>query len=104
LESNKLLLAPKKFNSNNEHHLLRFNSFKQSEQMFTIENGPSITLFHIDVQANVIIDQTFQLQIEKVIKKSLPSTIHIQFLFPSNNVYIEHISFLFFHLFFYLDI
>jgi hypothetical protein len=86
LESNKFLLAPKKLNSNNEHNLLRFNSFKQTEQIFTIENGPSITLFHIDVQANIIIDKEFQIQIERVLKKGLPSIIHLQFLFPSHNV------------------
>jgi hypothetical protein len=86
LESNKLLLAPKQFNLNNEYNLLHFNSFKQTEQIFIIENGPQITLFHIDVQASIIIDKQFKLQIEQVLKKSLPSTIHIQFLFPSNNV------------------
>ncbi len=101
-ESNKLLLAPKKLNSNNEYNLLHFNSFKQTEQIFTIQNGPSITLFHIDVQANVIIDQDFQIQIERVLKKSLPSTIHLQFLFPSNNVYF--ILFYFIYLFFLIDI
>jgi hypothetical protein len=86
LESNKFLLAPKQFNLNNEYNLLHFNSFKQTEQIFIIENGPQITLFHIDVQASIIIDKQFKLQIEQVLKKSLPSTIHIQFLFPSNNV------------------
>jgi len=86
LESNKLLLAPKQFNLNNEYNLLHFNSFKQTEQIFIIENGPQITLFHIDVQASIIIDKQFKLQIEQVLKKNLPSTIHIQFLFPSNNV------------------
>jgi len=98
-----LLLAPKQFNLNNEYNLLYFNSFKQTEQIFQIENGPQITLFHIDVQANIIIDKQFKLQIEQVLKKSLPSTIHIQFLFPSNNVfYIFY--FYFFNFYFYLDI
>jgi len=86
IQSTKLSLAPKRFNSNTEHNLLRLLSFKQTEQIFTINNGSSITLFHIDVQAQVIIDQEFHIQIERVIKKCLPSTIHIQFLFPSNNV------------------
>lgn len=86
IQSNKHSLAPKMFNTNQDHSLLRFNSFKQTEQVFTIEKGPSITLYHLDVQALVTIDREFQRQIEGVLKKSLPSTIHIQFLFPSPNV------------------
>ena len=86
IQSTKLSLAAKRLNSNCEHNLLRFNSFIQTEQRFTINNGPEITLFHIDVQAEVVIDKDFHQQIERVLKKSLPKTIHIQFLFPSNNV------------------
>ncbi|CAF3497440.1 unnamed protein product [Adineta steineri] len=89
IPSTKLSLASKRMNSNGEHNLLHFNSFLQTEQRFTIENGPSITLNHIDVQANVIIDKDFHKQIQKVLKKDLPSTIHIQFLFPSNNIFEE---------------
>jgi hypothetical protein len=101
LESNKLILAPKYFNTNNEHNLLLFKSFKQTEQTFSIENGPSIHLFHFDVQAQVAIDKQFQKQIEQVIKKDLPSTIQIQFLFPSNNVFTFHFHFLYFQFFFF---
>lgn len=86
LENNKLLTAGKLLNENLDHNLLVFQSFKQTEQMFKIENGPSIELFHFDVQAKVQLEKQFQKQIEQVIKKSLPSTIQFQFLFPSNNV------------------
>ncbi|CAF1040266.1 unnamed protein product [Rotaria sordida] len=86
LLSTKLSLAVKRLNANNEHNLLRFNSFTQTEQTFSIENGPSITLNHIDVQAELTIDKDFHQQIRNVLKKSLPSIVHIQFLFPSNNI------------------
>ncbi|CAF4854390.1 unnamed protein product [Rotaria sp. Silwood1] len=86
LLSTKLSLAAKRLNSNNVHNLLRFNSFTQTEQKFSIENGPSITLNHIDVQAELTIDKDFHKQIRNVLKKSLPSIVHIQFLFPSNNI------------------
>ncbi|CAF4112088.1 unnamed protein product [Rotaria sp. Silwood2] len=86
LSSPKLSLAANRLNSNNTHNLLRFNSFIQTEQKFSIDNGPSITLNHIDVQAELIIDKNFHEQIRNVLKKSLPSILHIQFLFPSNKI------------------
>ncbi|CAF2611191.1 unnamed protein product [Rotaria sp. Silwood2] len=86
LLSTKLSLAAKRINSNNAHNILHFNSFAQTEQTFSIENGPSITLNHIDVQAELTIDKDFHEQIRNVLKKSLPSIVHIQFLFPSNNI------------------
>ncbi|CAF3429660.1 unnamed protein product [Rotaria socialis] len=89
LVSTKLSLAAKRINKNTEHNLLRFNSFNQTEQEFSIQNGPSITLNHIDVQAQLTIDKEFHEQIRNVLKKSLPSTVHIQFLFPSNNILLQ---------------
>ncbi|CAF1063458.1 unnamed protein product [Didymodactylos carnosus] len=84
--STKTASAFKKLYSTNEHHLLRFDSFVQTEQTFTIAHGPSITLNHVDVQASVVIDKEFHDQIRRVLKKSLPPTVHIQLLFPSNNI------------------
>lgn len=86
LSSTKLSLATKRINASNAYNLLRFVSFIQTEQTFSIHNGPSITLNHIDVQAELVIDKEFHEQIRNVLKKSLPSIIHIQFLFPSNQV------------------
>lgn len=86
LASTKLSLAAKRLNANQEHSLLRFNSLNQTEQEFSIQNGPSIILNHIDVEAQLTIDKEFHEQIRNVLKKSLPSIVHIQFLFPSNNV------------------
>jgi hypothetical protein len=86
ISSSKIQLAFKKLSSVNEHNLLHFNSFIQTEQTFTIVHGPSITLNHIDVQASLVIDEEFHDQIRRVLKKSLPSIVHIQFLFQSNNV------------------
>jgi hypothetical protein len=84
--SARAALASKRLNSNNEHHLLRFNSFVQTEQIFHIAHGPSITLNHVDVEASVMIDKDFHEQIRGVLKKSLPPVVHMQFLFPSSNV------------------
>ena len=86
LSSSKLLLAAKRTNLNNQHNILHFDSFQQTEQTFSIKNGPSIVLNHIDIQAQLTIDKDFHQQIRNVIKKSLPSIVHIQYLFPSNNV------------------
>ncbi|CAF4923582.1 unnamed protein product, partial [Rotaria sp. Silwood1] len=87
LSSMKLTSTSKRFNFNNEHNLFRFKSLIQTEQKFSIVNNSSITLNHIDVEAEVIIDKNFHKQIQGVIKKSLPATIHIEFLFPSNNIF-----------------
>ncbi|CAF1073633.1 unnamed protein product [Rotaria sordida] len=87
LSSTKLSTGAKKINSNNEHNLLRLKSLVQTEETFSIVNNSSITLNHIDVEAEVIIDKGFHKQIQDVLKKSLPSTIHIEFLFPSNNIF-----------------
>ncbi|CAF4311774.1 unnamed protein product [Rotaria sp. Silwood2] len=85
LSSMKLSLATK----TNENNLLRFKSCVQTEQTFCIMNGPSITLNHIDVEAEVMIDEDLHKQIQSVLKKSLPSIIHIEFLFPSNTIFEE---------------
>jgi hypothetical protein len=105
LSSMELSLITKRKNSNNEQNLLHFKSFVQTEQIFHIMNGPSITLNHIDVEAEVIIDKDFHKQIESVLKKKLPSIIHIQFLYPSNTVcFMSFICIFIFSLFLLLDI
>lgn len=86
LNTHKLINANHLLNENNDHQLLHFTSLQQTQQTFNILNGPSIDLIHFHVQANIRLDQQFQKQIEQIIKKSLPSTIQIQFLVPSNDV------------------
>ena len=73
-------------NTNAEHSLLSFKSLVQTEQTFSIVDGPSITLNHIDVEAEVVVDEDFHKHIQGVLKKSLPLITHIEFLFPSNTV------------------
>ncbi|CAF0737424.1 unnamed protein product [Adineta steineri] len=62
-------------------------SFTQTEQIFNIINGSSITLNHIDVETEVHINEDFHKQIENVLKKRLPSIIHIEILFPSDQIF-----------------
>ncbi|CAF1577380.1 unnamed protein product, partial [Adineta steineri] len=52
-----------------------------------IINGSSITLNHIDVESEVHINEDFHKQIENVLKKRLPSIIHIEILFPSDQIF-----------------
>ena len=92
LTSNKLAMAVKRLNMNNEYNLLNFTSFEHTEQIFSIMNGSSITLDHIDVKAKVTIDPEFHQQIQGVLKKSLPPFINVQLLFPSNSVRIVYLE------------
>lgn len=87
--STKATLASKRLNANMDHNVFHFNSLIQTEQTFHIDQGPSITLHHVDVEASLTIDKEFHEQIRRVLKKSLPSTVHIQFLFPSNDIFEE---------------
>jgi len=96
-KTRKSLLSMKLSLTDKRNNLLQFKSFIQTEQTFHITNGPSITLNHIDVEAEVIIDKDFHKQIQSVLKKNLPSIIHIEFLLPSNNV-----SFIFIYIYFEL--
>ncbi len=66
--------------------MFHFNSSVHAEQTFTIANGPSITLNHIDLEAIVNIDQKLHDNIRQALQKNLPSTIHIQLLFPNIDV------------------
>ena len=86
IDSTRETLTVTRLNSENEHHLFHFHSFVQSEQTFSIVDGPSITLNHVDVETSVRIDKDFHEQIQRVLKKSLPSTVRIQFLLPPNDV------------------
>lgn len=74
------------FNLRSISNMLHLNSFVQSEQIYSIDNGPSITLIHVDVHAKLNIDDEFHNQIKYLIKKSLPPTIRIQLLYVPNNV------------------
>ncbi|CAF1439050.1 unnamed protein product [Adineta steineri] len=79
-------LLSKDLKSNNQQNFLHFKLFTQTEQTFNIMNGPSITLNHIDVESEVKIDDELHKKIENVLKKRLPSIIHIELLFPSNQI------------------
>ena len=78
------------FKKNSIHNMLKMNSLVEAEQIFSIENGPSITLKHISVDANLIIDEQYHQQIRRILKKSLPPNIQIQLLYASNNVSVTH--------------
>lgn len=86
LPTKELFLTELTKHSNDQHHLLHFKSLIQAEQTFCITNGPSISLNHIDVEAEVVIEKDFHQRIQSVLKKSLPSLIHIEFLYPANTV------------------
>ena len=86
IDSTRETLTVTRLNSESEHHLFHFHSFIQSEQTFSIVDGPSITLNHVDVETSVRIDKDFHDQIQRVLKKNLPSTVRIQFLLPANDV------------------
>ncbi|CAF1674332.1 unnamed protein product, partial [Adineta ricciae] len=78
-----------RLNTNSNHQFIFFNSLIQTKQTFSIENSSSITLNHLDVEAKIRMEKSFQTQIENVLKKSLPSTIHLLFLFPSTQIFEE---------------
>jgi hypothetical protein len=90
--------------NNNHMEMLHFRSFIHTDQRYEIADGPSITLDYIDVTMTVNIDEELHDQIRAVIRKSLPSTIHIKVLIPSKDVNIqssksEFYQFLFFRFF-----
>ncbi|CAF1395759.1 unnamed protein product [Rotaria sp. Silwood1] len=68
-------------------NMLLLNSFVSTAQTFSIANGPSMTLIHIDVIAKLNIDEEFHNQIKRILKKSLPSNVRIQLLYvPTNTI------------------
>lgn len=77
------------FNMNSIHNFFKMTQLTESEQTFSIENGPSIKLNHISVECNVIIDEQYHQQIRRILKKSLPPSIQIQLLYHSDNVKIK---------------
>ena len=74
------------FKKNSIHNMLRLDSLVQTEQIFAIEHGPSITLNHVSVEANLIVDENFHQHIRRILKKSLPPSVQIQLLYTPNNV------------------
>ncbi|CAF2700718.1 unnamed protein product [Rotaria sp. Silwood2] len=67
-------------------NMLIFNSFIQTEQTFSIANASSLTLNHVSVNAQVTIGEEFHYQIQRIMKKSLPSNVRIQLLFAPDNL------------------
>ena len=74
------------FQINSLSNLLVLDSYLQTEQTFSIEAGPSITLMHIDVRATVNIDDDFREQIKRILKKDFPPVIRIQLLYVPDHV------------------
>jgi hypothetical protein len=74
------------FKKNSIHNMLRLDSFLQTEQIFSIDHGPSITLNHISVDATLIIDETYHNHIRRILKKSLPPTVQIQLLYAPSQI------------------
>jgi hypothetical protein len=74
------------FQINSISNMLDLDSFEQAEQTFSIAGGPSITLIHINVTAKVQINEEYNNQITRILKKSFPSTIRIQLLYVPSNV------------------
>ncbi|CAF4013844.1 unnamed protein product [Rotaria sordida] len=63
---------------------------KVTEQIFTIVDGPSMTLGRVDVEARLNIDQQFHNHVRRILNKSLPSIVQIQLLFVPIDVIIRH--------------
>ncbi|CAF1417698.1 unnamed protein product [Adineta steineri] len=74
------------FKKNSIHNMLRLDTFIQTEQTFSIDHGPSITLNHISVDATLIIDDNYHNHIRRILKKSLPPCVQIQLLYAPNNI------------------
>ncbi|CAF3997273.1 unnamed protein product [Rotaria sp. Silwood2] len=74
------------FKKNSIHNMLRLDSLNQTEQIFSIDHGPSITLNHISVDATLIIDENYHNHIRRILKKSLPPNVQIQLLYTPNNI------------------
>ncbi len=58
----------------------------QTEQRYSIVNGPSITLQHITVEAVLDINDTFRKEIRRILKKDFPPSVQIQLLLAPNSV------------------
>lgn len=58
----------------------------QTEQRYSIVNGPSITLQHISVKAVLTVDDKFRKEVQRILKKDLPPSVQIQILFAPNDV------------------
>ncbi|CAF4688611.1 unnamed protein product, partial [Rotaria sp. Silwood2] len=74
------------FKKNSIHNMLRLDSLNQTEQIFSIDHGPSIILNHISVDATLIIDENYHNHIRRILKKSLPPNVQIQLLYTPNNI------------------
>ncbi|CAF1632161.1 unnamed protein product, partial [Rotaria sordida] len=77
---------------NSIHNMLHLNSLIQTEQIFSIEHGPSITLNHISVDAKLIIDENYHSHIRCILKKNLPPNVQIQLLYTPNNIVMKQQS------------
>ena len=86
----KKAIAPAKshsqFKKNSIHNMLRLDALTQTEQTFSIDHGPSITLNHISVDATLILDEAFHNHIRRILKKSLPPNVQIQLLYTPNSI------------------
>lgn len=86
----KKLISPTKLNSqfkkNSIHNMLRLDSFVQTEQIFSIEHGPSISLNHVSVDGTLIIDETYHNHVRRILKKSLPPNVQIQLLYTPHHI------------------
>lgn len=66
--------------------MLRLDTLTQTEQIFSIDHGPSIALNHVSVDAALIIDENYHDHIRRILKKSLPPSIQIQLLYTPHQV------------------
>ncbi len=74
------------FNIDSASNMFSLDSFTQTEQIFSIINGLSITLIHVNVEATVNIDQDFRQHMKRILKKDFPPIIRIQLLYIPNEV------------------
>ena len=82
------------FKRNSIHNMLRLDTLTQTEQIFSIDRGPSIALNHVSVDATLIIDEKYHEHIRRILKKSLPPSIQIQLLYTPHQVNKSFESFL----------
>lgn len=85
-KTKRAIASNAQFKRNSIHNMLRLDSLTQTEQTFSIDHGPSITLNHVSVDATLIIDETYHDHIRRILKKSLPPNIQIQLLYTPNQV------------------
>ncbi|CAF2972551.1 unnamed protein product [Rotaria sp. Silwood2] len=71
------------------NNILSLDSLVHTKQTFTIRNGPSITLGHVTLEAQLTVNKQLYNTIQEILKKPLPSIVHIQILFVPTNVIIE---------------